>query len=156
MKPLINKALGGGVHVTGTSENSPQDLSLGNGLGRISADSEALHNVKRVATQPGLSSSNSLNEGAFKNYFAVPEATLPFDFGFKKDQAGKSQESRGAALQQSGMTLESPVMDSVPHTHVEIKPAMPFDTTTAYKIVEELEDWKEKQQEIFLSEVCDR
>lgn len=30
----------------------------------------------------------------------------------------------------------------------------PLDREAAYKIVEELEDWKEKQQDIFLAEVC--
>lgn len=32
-------------------------------------------------------------------------------------------------------------------------PATPLDRDAAYKIVEELEDWKEKQQDIFLAEV---
>ena len=34
-----------------------------------------------------------------------------------------------------------------------VTPSVPFDSKTAERIVEELEDWKEKQQEIFIAEV---
>ncbi|KAJ1527076.1 hypothetical protein ONE63_008617 [Megalurothrips usitatus] len=38
-------------------------------------------------------------------------------------------------------------------TQSQATSAVPLDSNTAYKIVEELEDWKEKQQEIFLAEL---
>lgn len=136
IKTQINQALE--VHPTVSSENSPHSSPSGIEVGKMTVDSEALQNMKLTATQTMVSSSKSL--------------------AVEKDPTIKSQASSGdenkCQLHQLTTALKSSEIDSANNaTRVEIIPAIPFDTSAAYKIVEELEDWKEKQQEIFLAEL---
>ncbi|XP_034242058.1 centrosomal protein of 120 kDa isoform X2 [Thrips palmi] len=154
----IDQDISAGAGAPVTPENSYLDHSLRIGAGKTAADPKALQNAKLAANQLGVSSFHSLNKEASKSCTAMQETTLPVVIAVEEGQAIKSKCSKGDAIQhppqQSSITSKSPEINCVPaRTLVEIEPTMPLDTSTAYKIVEELEDWKEKQQEIFLAEL---
>ncbi|KAK3930196.1 Centrosomal protein of 120 kDa [Frankliniella fusca] len=110
-------------------------------LGSNFSLSKPLHNLTAHNVEGAFKSTNAPDNAAFPTTINSSESKIT-DISSEKRipsspnlQAGPSLVDHQTVIQAFRVPLENP--------------SAPLDLTAAYRIVEELEDWKEKQQEIF-------